>query len=130
MAAVLVPYLSYADPAGVIDWLQAIGFRVLARHDDPAGRVVHAELGFGEAVVMLASNDADYLTPPLIARSTGVGLYLALDDVAERYAAAIDAGASSVLAPEETEWGTQRARVLGPGGREWSFGSYLPGAAR
>lgn len=25
------------------------------------------------------------------------------------------------------EWGTRRARVLDPGGREWSFGSYRPG---
>lgn len=29
--------------------------------------------------------------------------------------------------PEETEWGTWRARVLDPEGREWSSGTYVPG---
>jgi uncharacterized glyoxalase superfamily protein PhnB len=32
-----------------------------------------------------------------------------------------------VIAPETTEWGTGRARVLDPEGHEWSFGSYEPG---
>jgi len=27
----------------------------------------------------------------------------------------------------DTDWGGRRARVLDPGGREWSFGSYRPG---
>jgi len=37
------------------------------------------------------------------------------------------AGATSVFEPEETEWGTWRARVLDPKGYEWSFGPYQPG---
>ena len=31
-------------------------------------------------------------------------------------------------APEDTEWGTRRARLLDPEGQEWSFGTYAPGS--
>jgi uncharacterized glyoxalase superfamily protein PhnB len=89
--------------------------------------VLHAELRLGDAVVMLATADADYAVPPLVGRSTGDGLYLRVDDVGAIYAAAIEAGATSVFEPEVTEWGSERARVLDPEGHEWSFGSYEPG---
>ncbi|MEP6953152.1 MAG: hypothetical protein ABI950_03700 [Solirubrobacteraceae bacterium] len=36
---------------------------------------------------------------------------------------------SSVFGPEDTEWGTRRARVLDLDGYEWSFGTYQPGQA-
>ena len=36
------------------------------------------------------------------------------------------AGCSEVISPEDTEWGTRRARVLDPEGVEWSFGTYDP----
>ncbi len=51
-----------------------------------------------------------------------------MDDVDTIHARALAAGAAEVFAPEDTEWGTRRARVLDPGGTEWSFGTYAPGA--
>ncbi|WP_374008419.1 VOC family protein [Leifsonia sp. LS-T14] len=124
----LVIYLSYPEPGAVIEWLQALGFsvRVTSEHD---GRVVHSELRRGDAVVMVAGDDAAYTRPPLVGVSTGVGAYLVVDpaEVDELHAAAVLHGAQSVFPPEDTEWGTRRARVLDPGGREWSFGSYRPG---
>lgn len=76
---------------------------------------------------MVASNDSDYVVAPLVGGSTGAGLYLVADDVDLLYAAAVNAGGAPVIPPEDTAWGTRRARVLDPGGREWSFGSYEPG---
>jgi uncharacterized glyoxalase superfamily protein PhnB len=49
------------------------------------------------------------------------------DDVNETQASAVRAGAQNVIAPEQTEWGTRRARVLDPEGHEWSAGTYAPG---
>ena len=37
--------------------------------------------------------------------------------------------AAPVFPPEDTEWGSRRARVLDPGGHEWSSGTYEPGVA-
>lgn len=128
MAAVaLVAYLGYADAPAAIDWLQALGFEAVTRQDDD-GRVAHAELRLGDAVVMVASDDEGAPPPPsLVGRSTGAGLYLRTDDVDDLHARAVRAGGREVFPPEETEWGSRRARVLDPGGREWSFGSYEPG---
>ncbi|MFF2030587.1 VOC family protein [Arthrobacter sp. NPDC058192] len=124
----LFAYLSYADAPAALDWLRKVGFEAVNRQDGPDGTVVHAELRMGEAVVMVASSDADYQRPQLIGRSTGHGLYLLVDDVDNFYGKAMAAGATSVIEPEDTEWGSRRSRVLDPQGQEWSAGSYEPGA--
>ena len=124
----LVIYLSYPEPSATIEWLQSLGFSVVVRNDED-GRVMHCEMRRGDAVVMLAANDAAYTRPALVGVSTGVGAYLVVEpaEVDELYDAAVSHEGHGVFAPEETEWGTRRARVLDPGGREWSFGSYRPG---
>ena len=129
VTAKLFAYLSYRDAAAALDWLAAIGFTVTTRQDGQAGTVAHAEARLGEAVVMVSSMDADYAIPPLAGRSTGSGLYVLVDDVAGMYERALSAGGRSVFAPERTDWGTERARVLDPEGYEWSFGTYEPGAS-
>jgi|EndMetStandDraft_7_1072992.scaffolds.fasta_scaffold136833_2 uncharacterized glyoxalase superfamily protein PhnB len=125
----LFAYLSYRDAPAGIEWLERIGFEVAARQDGDDGSVQHAELRLGDALVMVASDDAGYEVAPLVGRSTGAGLYLLVDDVPAIHRAALDAGATEVLAPETTEWKTERARVLDPEGREWSFGTYEPGSS-
>jgi uncharacterized glyoxalase superfamily protein PhnB len=126
--AALFAYLSFRDAPAGIAWMQRLGFETVTRQDGADGTVAHAELRLGEAVVMVASVDADYEIPPLRGRSTGSGLYLHAADVRTLHDAAVAAGATSVFAPERTEWGTERARVLDPEGHEWSFGTYRPGA--
>jgi uncharacterized glyoxalase superfamily protein PhnB len=123
----LFAYLIYHDTAGAVGWLQhVLGFGLLNRQLDGAA-LVHAELGLGDAVVMVAAADAGYVAPPLRDRSTGGGLYIYVADVQSLFDAAVDAGAAVVFAPEPTEWGTQRCRLLDPEGHEWSFGNYRPG---
>jgi uncharacterized glyoxalase superfamily protein PhnB len=81
---------------------------------------------------MVASADATYEVPSLVGRSTGGGLYLWLpdsEDVDRWHARAVSAGGTEVIAPEDTEWGTRRARVLDPEGHEWSVGTYRPGSS-
>ena len=125
----LFAYLSYRDLDAAIAWLEALGFETTTRQRDDGGATVHAELRLGDAVVMVAPAEEPYETPKLIGRSTGLGLYLLVDDVATLHGAALRAGVSTVFAPEKTELGTERARVLDPEGYEWSFGTYGPGGS-
>jgi uncharacterized glyoxalase superfamily protein PhnB len=127
-AARLHAYLSYDDAPAALRWLEAVGFDVVRRQDGENGDVLHSEVRLGDVVLMVASNDAAYVRPPLVGRSTGQGLYLLVEDVDQLHARAVDAGGRSVFAPEDTEWGARRARVLDPQGVEWSFGTYEPGA--
>lgn len=134
MEARLYAYLSYQDARAALEWLQNVGFIVVRRQDGPNNTVTHAtvthaEVRLGNAVVMLASDDAGYTTPPLMGRSTGRGLYLLVDDVDAFFDRATSAGGIPVIEPEDTEWGTRRCRILDPQGHEWSAGSYEPGAA-
>ena len=112
----LFGYLSYRDVEVAITWLETLGFETTTRQQDDGGATVHAELRLGDAVVMVAPADEPYETPKLIGRSTGRGLYLLVDDVTTLHGAAPQAGGSSVFAPDKTEWGTERARVLDPEG--------------
>jgi uncharacterized glyoxalase superfamily protein PhnB len=100
----LFAYLSYRYVDAAITWLEALGFETTTRQRDDRGATVHAELRLGDAVVMVAPVHEPYETPKLIGRSTGHGLYLLVDDVAALHGAALQAGGSSVFAPEKTEW--------------------------
>ena len=124
-------YLSYRDADAGLRWLGQVGFTVVARRDGPSGNVLHAEVRWGDVVLMVASADAEYDTPPLQGRSTGGGLYVWLPQpsrVDEWFSRAVEAGAKGVITPEDTEWGTRRSRVLDPEGHEWSVGTYRPGS--
>lgn len=127
MTANLFAYLSYPDAPAALEWLEQVGFDVVRRQDGAPGKVIHAEVRLGDAVIMVASDDAGYQRPALVGPSTGQGLYLLVDDVDDFYGRAMAAGASTVIEPESTEWGARRARVLDPQGQEWSAGTYEPG---
>ncbi|GAB5447312.1 VOC family protein [Gymnodinialimonas sp.] len=114
----IVPYLSYKDGAAAIDFLtQAFGFRVNIRADDPEGGVLHAELVYGDGVILMGTADLPKGSP---------GIYLVVEDVDAHHTTAMAAGATEVYPPEDTEWGTRRYRCTDPEGHEWTFGSYSP----
>ncbi len=123
----LFPYLSYQDPGAALDWLaEAFGFVKLLEFRDPAGYVVHAEMGFGNGAIMLG---AAVHTPTEHTRRTAPakhGVYVYVEDVDAHCARAQAAGARIVIPPEDTEWGSRRYRALDPEGYEWSFGNYRP----
>jgi uncharacterized glyoxalase superfamily protein PhnB len=126
-------YLSYRDAPLGLDWLQAVGFEVVARQDADDDRVLHAEVRYGDVVVMVATADDDYDVPTLKGLTVGGGLYLwfpTAEEVDDWHARAAAAGAETILAPGGTEWGTRRARVLDPEGHEWSAGTHGPGAGQ
>lgn len=124
MSAQIVPYFSYVDARAAIDFLErAFGLPRLQAFDGPDGRIMHAELGYGDGVVMLGSVDA-----PVAKASPGT--YLVVEDVDAHHVRAREAGAEIVYPPEDTEFGTRRYRARDPEGHEWSFGSYAPGAGQ
>jgi uncharacterized glyoxalase superfamily protein PhnB len=126
-------YLSYRDAGAALEWLVRTGFEVVTRQDGPGGTVLHAEVRRGDVVLMVASADAPYDTPALRGASTGGGLYLWMPtatEVDDWHTRALAAGAREVIAPQDTEWGTRRSRLLDPEGHEWSAGTYAPGGPR
>jgi uncharacterized glyoxalase superfamily protein PhnB len=120
MAATLVPYLTFRDGEASLRFLvEVLGFEIVTEQRGDEGAVLHAELRRGDALVMGGAGDAAPAGAP--------GLYLVVDDVDDLFARATAAGAAVDYPPEDTEWGTRRARFRDLDGHEWSVGTYRPG---
>ncbi len=116
----LVPYLTFADGDASLDFLRnVLGFEVSLEQRGDDGVLIHAELKRQDALVMGGPGEA---TP-----GAAPGLYLVVDDVQQMYEQALEAGADSVYPPEQTEWGTWRARFTDSDRHEWTIGTYQPG---
>jgi len=116
----LVPYLTFTNGAESVRFLvDALGFHVVSEQRSAEGGVLHVELRRGDAVVMGGDGPSHPASTP--------GLYLVVDDVDEIFNAARQAGAAEVYGPEDTEWGTRRARFRDLDDHEWSVGTYQPG---
>ncbi len=118
--ATLVPYLTFRDSDATLAFLtEGLGFEMVAEQRGDGGELVHVELRRGDALVMGGSGDA--------AAGAAPGLYLVVDEVPERFARLLALGGREVYPPEQTEWGTWRARLTDPSGHEWTIGTYQPG---
>lgn len=116
----LIPYLTFRHGEQSLRFLEdGLGFERIAFQPAESGHVGHAELLKGDVVVMGGSGTAEPGLSP--------GLYLYVDDVDAVFERAVEAGAETVHGPEDTEWGTRRARIRDLDGHEWSFGNYRPG---
>jgi len=122
------PWRTYDDAHAAIAFLEAaFGAERHAYHEADDGSVRHAELRFGDGIVMVGSSRADLPA----SRGTGersTGIYIAVDDVDAHYARAEAAGAEIVSEP--TDLGHSREySAKDPEGNGWYFGTYQPFAS-
>jgi uncharacterized glyoxalase superfamily protein PhnB len=125
-----IAFMSYHEPAGAIDWLErAFGFERSAVHEGPDGGVAHAELKYGDGMVMLGAayeNDFGLKTPrELGAVSQGVYVIVG-DEIDGHYERASAAGAEIVRELHDTDYGSRDYMARDPEGNLWSFGTYRP----
>ena len=129
----IIPALRYADAPAAIDWLcQALGFEkhvVLAGED---GVIHHAQLTFGNGMIMLGSaRDDEYSatqkSPAEIGGFNTQSPYLIVADVDAHHARAVAAGAEIVMPLADQGYG-KGYTCRDPEGHLWSFGDYDPWA--
>jgi uncharacterized glyoxalase superfamily protein PhnB len=93
-----------------------MGAEEIERHDDGAGKIVHAELRFGSAPV--AVKDADVDPSPTKLGGTPVIMALYVDDP-DGLAAAMQAAGATVIYPiADHEYG-RGGRLADPWGHQW-----------
>ena len=118
----VVPFLFYGDGHGARRFLEeAFGLRTVFALDGRDGVLMHAEMAFGDGVVMIGTAGSDAGTA-----SPGAGVYVVVEDVEAHHARATAAGAEIVYPPREAEMGTWRYSARDPEGHVWVFGSYRP----
>jgi len=118
--------LLYDDADAAIDWLERVfGCERREVNHDESGGVAHAELSFGDAIVMLST--AGIGREPF--RSVPAGgnlLYCAVDDPDALYDRAVAAGAEIALPLTDTDYGSRDFTVRDLEGNLWAFGTYRP----
>ncbi|MDR3386257.1 MAG: VOC family protein [Rudaea sp.] len=130
--ATIIPSLRYRDALAAIDWLcNAFGFRKHAVHAD-GNTVHHAQLTFGNGMIMLGSVDNDSPWGKRMVQPGEIGgretqcACVIVADADAHYAQARAAGAVIIDALETKDYGGRGYSCRDPEGHMWWFGTYDP----
>ncbi|GAB3448436.1 VOC family protein [Actinophytocola sediminis] len=120
----LTPYLVVADARAALAWYAEVfgGHRHGEAHENADGTIGHAELGLGDAVLMLAEPSALYPEVPVRAPDApsvfSHTLHLLVEDVDATVALASRRAASVERAPVDEPYG-RAAVIVDPFGHRW-----------
>jgi len=133
-AKAVIPALRYRDAVAAIDWLtRAFGFEKQAVYMGPDNTVAHAQLTFGNGMIVLSSiADTPYgkliTQPDQIGRRETQTPYLVVSDADAVYATAKAAGATILLDIKDMDYGGRAFTCSDPEGHIWNIGTYDPWA--
>jgi PhnB protein len=114
--------LTVKGASQAIDWYkQALGAQELYRMPGPDGRLMHAEIKIGDAVVMLTDEMPEMGGKgPQALGGTPVGLMIYCEDSDAAFNRAVGAGASVRMPLEDAFWGDRWGMFTDPFGHVWS----------
>jgi len=134
----VIPAMRYRDCVAAIEWLvKALGFEKQAVYMGEGNTVAHAQLTFGNGMIMLGSvpqgGDATVFGK-LMAQPDEIGMRetqstcLIVSDADAIYASAKAAGAEMLMDLKEMDYGGKAFTCRDPEGHVWSIGTYDPWA--
>jgi uncharacterized glyoxalase superfamily protein PhnB len=120
---VIFPSVRYDDAQAAIEFLvRAFGGQRHAVYAGEDGTVHHAEVAFGNGIVMLGSARPE--APA--SRGAGAGIYVVVEDPDAHCERASGAGAEISHDPHDTDYGSRDYSARDPEGNLWNFGTYQP----
>lgn len=120
----LFPYLRVKRASEAIAFYQRVfGAKEKLRLTEPSGRVGHAELEIGGAVLMLSDEypELGFRGPESVGAVTS-SIHLHVDDADALIQCAIEEGAELVRPPADHFYGERSGTVRDPFGHEWMIG--------
>jgi PhnB protein len=127
----VTPYLSIDGAADAIEfYCDVLGATERVRMNGPDGKIGHAELAIGDAVVMLADSfpDMGAPTPPALGGSP-VTLMVYVEDVDDVFARAIKSGAREIAPVQDQFYGDRSGQFEDPFGHRWNVASHVEDVA-
>ncbi|MFN0194766.1 MAG: VOC family protein [Aestuariivirga sp.] len=132
--ATIMPVLRYRDAPAAIEWLcQTFGFEKHLVIPGKDGAIAHAQLSFGNGMVMLASKLKTDMELDRAARgpaAAGLGntpsVYVVVADADVVYAKVKAVGAGIAMEIRDEDYGGRDFSCHDPEGYLWSFGTYDP----
>jgi len=123
----VMPYLIVDGAAAAIDFYrEVLGAQERLRVPGEDGRVAHAELQVGDAVVMLADPQPDRgVFAPGHFGGSPVSLMVYVEDVDATFAAAVARGSTSVHDIEDQFYGDRSGTLTDPFGHQWTIASHV-----
>ena len=128
----ITPHLVVQGAAKAIEFYQkAFGAKVKGVHNMPDGKVMHAELLFGDSIVMLADDFSGMgiCASPQKLGGTSVTLNLYTDHVDQLFEQAVAAGATVLMPLANQFWGDRYGQVKDPFGHVWALGQHVEDVA-
>lgn len=126
----IYPTLLYRDAKAAISQLTtAFGFTEHAVYEGEDGTVLHAELAYGNGMVMLGTRREEGLFGKAMAGAGPAGLYVTIEDTDAHHARAKEHGVEILMPPTDQEHGSRDYMARDVEGNIWSFGTYVPGRA-
>ena len=132
--ATVIPCLRYRDAPAAIEWLcNTFGFEkhLVVSNDDAT--IAHAQLSFGNGMVMLGSVQKDgsefarlMKQPDEIGGGQTQSSYVVVTDADAVYASAKAAGARIAMEIKDEDYGGRGFGCFDLEGHLWNFGSYDP----
>lgn len=128
----IIPTLRYRDAAAAVEWLcRAFGFEKHLVVPGEGGTIEHAELVFGNGMIMLGTvreDEFDQLQQPPSQADAVVtqSPYILVKDVDQHCKQAIAAGAQIVIDIKDQDYGGRDYSCRDPEGHMWNFGTYNP----
>jgi len=130
----VIPCLRYRNAPAAIEWLCAtFGFEKQAVYPNPDGTIAHAQLTFGNGMIMLGSvlkHESEWgrmiKQPDEIGGAETQSPYVIVSDADVIYARAKAAGAEIVIEIKDEDYGGRGFSCRDPEGHLWNFGTYDP----
>ena len=130
----ILPCLRYRNAAAAIEWLcKAFGFEKQAVYPNEDGTIAHAQLTFGNGMLMIGSVlDKETEWGCLMAQPDEIGgaetqsAYIIVPDADEIYRRAKAEGARIIIEIKDEDYGGRGFSCYDPEGHLWSFGTYNP----
>ena len=121
------PYLYIRGAAEAIDFYKKVfGATERMRMPQPDGRIGHAEILFGDSVIMLADEHPEKeIHSPKHFGGSPISLMLYVEDCDAVYQQALSAGAKSLREPADQFYGDRMAGVEDPFGFQWWLGTHI-----
>jgi uncharacterized glyoxalase superfamily protein PhnB len=120
----LFPYLRVRDAAKAIDfYCRTLGAQEKLRLTEPSGRIGHAELQVGPALLMLSEEFPELgIVGPQSTGGTTCSIHLHVNDADALIQRMVEAGGVVVRPPQNHFYGERSGTVRDPFGHEWLVG--------
>lgn len=125
----MIPYLTVQNADKSISFYEAaFGFVTKEVVKDENGETTHVEMFYKDVLIMFAPEgayDSPVKAPKTLNVMPSICLYLYCDDVDAIYQQALNAGASSLMGPQDIFWGDRICQISDLNGFQWMFAKAL-----